>query len=118
MAVDDRSITFMNISWVGEDDDLCNEAIGFARRVVSLVSAYIPSPNIFLGYISNAESDVVSCDRLRNLFMVDLNCSDFRFRTRWGKVDWHIPSQNSSFNSAHYNGSNPSNFVDVMDWDA
>jgi len=73
VAIQNRAISVLDLTWVVHDDDLSKEVFNFFGWVALGVTADISSLDILDGKTFNVESDVVSGNSFRDRLVVHFN---------------------------------------------
>jgi hypothetical protein len=72
MAVQDRGITFLDLTWIIQNDNMSYEALSLARWIINLVAIDNTSLDV-LAVNADVEIDNVTWNSLRNIYMVHLD---------------------------------------------
>lgn len=97
-----------------EDDDLSEEIFSFLWWVVLLISTNVSSLDIFNWDVFNIETNIVSWNGFSQLFVMHFDGFDLSFNITWSKDDIHTWFKDTSFDSSDWDGSNTSDFVDIL----
>ena len=114
VAIQHGAISVLDLSGVVEDDDLGQEVFNFSSGVVLGVRANVSSSNIFDGDVLNVESDVVSGNGLFQSLVVHFYGFDISRDVNWGESDVHVGFKNTGFNSSDWDGTDTTDFVDIL----
>ncbi len=114
VAIQHGAISVLDLSGVVEDDDLGQEVFNFSSGVVLGVRANVSSSNIFDGDVLNVESDVVSGNGLFQSLVVHFYGFDISRDINWGESDVHVWFKNTGFNSSDWDGTDTTDFVDIL----
>jgi len=118
VAIENWGVTFLDFTWVVQDDDLGVEGFGFSGWVVFAVGADVTSSNILDGDVLDVEADVVAWDTLWDLSVVHLDGFDFGGDVGWSEFDDHTGFDDTGFDSADWHSSDTTDLVDVLEWES
>jgi len=118
VAIEDWGVTFLDFTWVVQDDDLGVEGFGFSGWVVFAVGADVTSSNILDGDVLDVEADVVAWDTLWDLSVVHLDGFDFGGDVGWSEFDDHTGFDDTGFDSADWHSSDTTDLVDILEWES
>jgi len=118
VAIQDWSVSFLDFTWVVQDDDLGVKGFGFSGWVVFAVGADVTSSNILDGDVLDVEADVVAWDTLWDLSVVHLDGFDFSGDVGWSEFDDHTGFDDTGFDSADWHSSDTTDFVDILEWES
>lgn len=115
VAIQHRRITSMDLSGVVHDDDLCLEGLGHPGWVILGIPTNEATLDLLDGYVLDVETDVVSWQSLSHRLVVHLHRFDLSGDVAGGKGHNHTRLDSTSFNTSHWNSSNTSDLVDVLE---
>jgi len=118
VAIQDWGVTFLDFTWVVQDDDLGVEGFGFSGWVVFAVRADVTSSDIFDGDVLDVETDVVTWYTLWDLSVVHFDGFDFSGDVGWSEFDDHTGFDDTGFDSADWHSSDTTDFVDILEWES
>jgi len=118
VAIEDWSVTFLDLTWVVQDDDLGIEGLGLSSWVFFRVRADITSSDVFNGDVLDVESDVVTRDTFGDGFVVHFDGFDFSGDVGWSEGADHTGFDDSGFDSADWHRSDTTDLVDVLEWES
>jgi len=118
VAIEDGGISGLDLSWMVENDDLCEEVNGFSGWVVFLVSTDVSSFDVFDGNVFNVETDVVPWDGFGQLLVMHFDGFDLGFDVNWCESDIHTGFDDSGLDSSDGYGSDSSDLVDILQWES
>uniref|UniRef100_A0A8C0P626 Uncharacterized protein n=1 Tax=Canis lupus familiaris TaxID=9615 RepID=A0A8C0P626_CANLF len=99
VTIQHRCISSTDLAWMVQDYQLSCEA----------------TMNIFDRYVLDIEAHIVPRKSLTQSFMVHFNRLYFSCNIDWSKGDHHARLKNTSLHSTHWDSTNTSNFVDVLE---
>jgi hypothetical protein len=117
VAIEDGSITSVDLSGVVEDDDLGKEVVNTYGGIVLGVTSDETTTDLLNGDVLNVESDVVSGNGLGDLLVMHLDGLDLSGEANGGEGDDHTGLDNTSLDTADGYGTNTTNLVDVLEGD-
>merc|ERR1712002_4556 len=117
VAIKDWSISSVDLTRVVQDDDLGGEVVGALWWIILAVSGDVSSLDFLDGDVLDVETNVVSWLCLVHGLMMHLNRFYFNGKTGWGECGDNTWSDDSSFDTAHWNSSNTSDLVDILEWE-
>jgi len=115
VAIKHRRVASMDLTGVVHDDDLSFEGLGHLGWVVLGVSANEATLDLLDGYVLDVEADVVSWLSLGKRLVVHLHRLDLSGDGAGGKGHDHTRLDDTGFNTTHWNRSNTSDLVDVLE---
>jgi len=118
VAIEDGGISGLDLSWMVENDDLCEHVNGFSGWVVFLVSTDVSSFDVFDGNVFNVETDVVPWDGFGQLLVMHFDGFDLGFDVNWGENDIHTGFDDSGLDSSDGYGSDSSDLVNILQWES
>jgi len=118
VAIENWGVTFLDFTWVVQDDDLGVEGFGFSGWVVFAVRADVTSSDIFDGDVLDVETDVVTWYTLWDLGVVHFDGFDFSGDVGWSEFDDHTGFDDTGFDSADWHSSDTTDFVDILKWES
>jgi len=118
VAIQDWGVTFLDFTWVVQDDDLGVEGFGFSGWVVFAVRADVTSSDIFDGDVFDVETDVVTWYTLWDLSVVHFDGFDFSGDVGWGEFDDHTGFDDTGFDSTDWHSSDTTDLVDILEWES
>jgi len=118
VAIQDWGVTFLDFTWVVQDDDLGVEGFGFSGWVVFAVRADVTSSDVFDGDVLDVETDVVTWYTLWDLSVVHFDGFDFSGDVGWSEFDDHTGFDDTGFDSADWHSSDTTDFVDILKWES
>jgi hypothetical protein len=95
VAIEDWSVTFLDLTWVVQDDDLGIEGFGFLGWIFFGVGAYVASFDVFDGDVLDVKSDVVTWNTFGKGLVVHLDGFDFG-----GDVGWSEGADHTGFDDS------------------
>uniref|UniRef100_A0A8P0PSC3 Uncharacterized protein n=1 Tax=Canis lupus familiaris TaxID=9615 RepID=A0A8P0PSC3_CANLF len=98
-----------------QDNHLSCEASCFHWWVIFAVTSHVATTNIFDRYVLDIEAHIVPRKSLTQSFMVHFNRLYFSCNIDWSKGDHHTRLKNTSLHSTHWDSTNTTNFVDVLE---
>ena len=107
VAIENWGVTFLDFTWVVQDDDLGVEGFGFEGWVGFGVGADVSSSDIFDGDVLDVETDVVTWKTFRDLSVMHLDGFDFGGHVGWREFDNHTGFDNTGLNSTDWHSSIP-----------
>merc|ERR1711976_1101124 len=107
-------VTSVDFTWVVHDNSLSFKTNGAFWCVVFGVTATVSSFDVFDRQVFNIETSVVTWNGFWELFVMHFYGFDFSGVTSWGKSDNHTWFDFSGFDSADWDGSDTTNFVDIL----
>ena len=114
VAIQDRAIPIGNLSGVIQDDDLSSEVSNSSGWLVLGIGGNISSLDVLDGDVLNIESNVISGGSLGKRLVVHLHGLDLSCKLVGGEGDDLSGLDNTSLDTAHWNCSNTSNFVNIL----
>jgi hypothetical protein len=117
MAVNNWAVSFLDGSWVIDDNDLGKKFINFFGRVNHSITSNTSSFNI-VGSNFYIESNIVSRVGNFNLLVVHLNGLNFTLNVSWSEDNVGFLLKDTSFNSTNGDGTKAFNFINIVDWDS
>uniref|UniRef100_A0A8I3NB68 Uncharacterized protein n=1 Tax=Canis lupus familiaris TaxID=9615 RepID=A0A8I3NB68_CANLF len=115
VTIQHRCISSTDLAWMVQDNHLSCEASCFHWWVIFAVTSHIATTNIFDRYVLDIEAHIVPRKSLTQSFMVHFNRLYFSCNIDWSKGDHHTRLKNTSLHSTHWDSTNTTNFVDVLE---
>jgi len=118
VAIQDWGVTFLDLTWVVQDDDLGVERLRLEGWIVFGVGAHVSSSDVFDGDVLDVEADVVAWKTFWDLGVVHLDGFDLSGDVGWSEFDDHTGFDGTGFDSADWHSSNTTDLVDVLEWES
>jgi hypothetical protein len=114
VAIDHWGVTISDLSRVVQNDDL-SQKVGISGWVILGIRADVTSSDFFLGDV-HIESDIVTWNGFSQGFVMHLDGLDFSGQVLWCEGNDHTRFQDTGLNSANWDGTNITDFVDILNW--
>ena len=114
VAIDDGGVAGRDLARVVQDDDLSNKGRGLLGGVVLGISGDVATANVLGGDVLDVEADVVSGHTLGDGLVMHFHRLDFSGETSGGKDDGHTGLDDTGLDTADGDGTNTTDFVDVL----
>jgi len=114
VAIQDWRVSVGHLSGVVQDNDLSGEVLDSGGRLVLGVRGDVSSLDVLNRHVLDVKSNVVSGGSLRERFVMHLHGLDLCAQLVGGESDDHAGLDNSGLDTAHWNCSNASNFVNIL----
>jgi len=118
VAIEDWSVTFLDLTGVVQDDDLGVERFGFEGWVLFGVGANVSSSDVLDGDVLDVETDVVAWHALAESLVVHLDGLDLGGDVGWGESADHTGLDDAGLDSADWHSSDTADLVDVLEWES
>merc|ERR1719318_1760204 len=115
VTIQDWRVSVRDLSRVVQDDDLSGEVSNTSCWLVLGVGGDIPSLDVLNRDVLDVEPNVISRGCLGERLVVHLNGLDLGGQLVRGEGDDHAGLYNTSLDTAHWNCSNASNFVNILE---
>ena len=115
VAIEDGSVSVLDLTGVVKNDDLGNEHLGVLGGVVLGVRADEASLDILDGQVLDVESNIVSGSGLLDLFVVHLDGLDLGGGSDGSEDDDHTGSDDTSLDTADWHSADTADLVDVLE---
>uniref|UniRef100_A0A8C0TDQ0 Uncharacterized protein n=1 Tax=Canis lupus familiaris TaxID=9615 RepID=A0A8C0TDQ0_CANLF len=115
VTIQHRCISSTDLAWMVQDNHLSCEACCFHWWVIFAVTSHVATTNIFDRYVLDIEAHIVPRKSRTQSFMVHFNRLYFSCNIDWSKGDHHTRLKNTSLHSTHWDSTNTTNFVDVLE---
>jgi len=116
VAIQNRGVTFLDLTWVVQDDDLGVERLRLESWIVFGVGANVSSSDVLDGDVLDVEADVVAWKTFWDLGVVHFNGFDLSGDVGWSELDDHTSFDGTGFDSADWHSSDTTDFVDILKW--
>lgn len=114
VAIQNGSVTSLDLTGVVHDDDLRVERGSFFSGIVLGIRGDVSSSDILDGDTLNVETNVVTGDGFREGFVMHFDGFAFRDDFTGGELDGHTRSNDTSFDSSDGDCSDTTDLVDVL----
>ena len=118
VAIQDWSVTVSDLTWVTEDDNLSIEGCALASSIDLGVGGNVTSLELLDSDVLDIETDVVTWDSLWELSVMHLNGLDLSGEVGWGEGDGHTWLEDTSLDSADWDGTNTRDLVNILEWES
>lgn len=118
VAVEDRCITSVNLTRMGEDNDLSVERVGAQGWIVLGVTSHVASANVLDGNVLDVEANVITWESFIELFVVHFDRFDFGGNIGRSKGDNHTRFNGASLDTTDGNRANARDLVHILKWKA
>ena len=115
VAIKDRTVSVGHLTRVVEDNDLSSEVLNSRSWLVLGIRGDISSLDILHGHVLDVEPDVVSWGSLGERLVVHLHGLDLSGQLIGSESNDHAGLDDSSLDTTHWNCSDTSNFVNILD---
>lgn len=115
VAIQDRSVTGTDLTWVVQDNDLGVEGIGTLGRVVLGVTANVTTTNLLDGDVLDVEANIVTWNTLDELFVVHFDGLDFSGDVGGSEGDDHTGLDGTGLNTADGNCADTRDLVHILE---
>jgi len=117
VAIKDWCVSSVDLTRVVQDNDLSGEVVGSLWWILLGVTGDVSSLDFLDGDVLHVEANVVTWKGLFQGLVMHLNGFYFSGETRWGKCGDKTWLDDTSFDTAHWNSSNTSDFVNILEWE-
>jgi len=114
VAIEDWCISLLDLTGVVEDDDLSEEVGSIFCGVIFGVWGNVSSSEIFDWEIFDVESNIITGFGFFEGFVMHLDWFAFSGDVKGSESDDHTGFEETSFDSADWDSSNTTDFVDVL----
>jgi len=114
VAIEDGSVTLLDLAGVVKNDDLSKEVLGILSGVVLGVGGDETSAEILDGEVLNVETNVVTGLSLRERLVMHFDGLALGGNVHGGKSEDHAGSEDTSLDTTDGDGTNTTDLVDVL----
>ena len=115
MAIEDGSVSVLDLTGVVEDDNLSDEHLGVGGGVVLGVGSDVTSLDILDGQVLDVEADVVTWGGLLDLLVMHLDGLDLSGHVHGSEGDDHTGLDDTGLDTADGHCANTANLVDILE---
>merc|ERR1719502_1188548 len=115
VAIEDRSVTVHDLTWMVHDDNLSLEVVGVLGWGVLGIGGDVTSLDVGNGETLDVESNVVSRDGLGDGLVMHLDGLAVGGGSDWAEGDGHVWLDDTSLNSSDWDCSDTGDLVDVLE---
>ena len=115
VTIQDWAVSIGDLSRVIQDNDLSSEVLNSRSWLVLGIRGDISSLDILHGHVLDVEPNVVSWGSLGERLVVHLHGLDLSGQLIGSESNDHAGLDDSSLDTTHWNCSDTSNFVNILD---
>ena len=118
VAIEDWSVTVLDLTWMVHDDNLGLEPLGIHGWLSLGSGSDVTSLDVSDGETFDVETNVVTGDGLGDLLVMHLDGFDFSGDTHWAEDDVHGWLDDTGLDSTNWYCSHSRDLVDIINWES
>uniref|UniRef100_A0A452FJJ7 Uncharacterized protein n=1 Tax=Capra hircus TaxID=9925 RepID=A0A452FJJ7_CAPHI len=115
VTIQHRCVSSTDLAWMVQNNHLSCEASSFHGWVIFAVTSHIATTDIFDRHVLDTEAHSVPRKGFTQCFTVHFYRLHLRCYVDWSKGDHHAGSESTSLHTTHRDGTNTTNFIDILE---